>query len=58
MKILAWCMLNEFHFLYGRIAATHRAAKNSWLYRLVHRIEHGEGTMEDIETLWAAQQKY
>jgi NADH-quinone oxidoreductase subunit F len=21
------------------------------LYRLVHRIEHGEGTMEDIETL-------
>lgn len=22
-----------------------------WLYRLVHRIEHGEGTLEDIETL-------
>lgn len=22
-----------------------------WLYRLVHRIEHGEGTMEDIDTL-------
>jgi NADH-quinone oxidoreductase subunit F len=22
-----------------------------WLYRLVHRIEHGEATMEDIETL-------
>lgn len=22
-----------------------------WLYRLVHRIEHGHGTMEDLETL-------
>ncbi len=22
-----------------------------WLYRLVHRIEHGKGTLEDIETL-------